>query len=877
MRVPLSWLKDYVDITIPVEELAHRLTLAGLEVASLEVIGLPAGDSALVSGDHLVWDREKIVIGHIVEIKSHPDADRLVLAVVDSGLGEPETCVTGAPNLYPYKDAGPLDPPLVAPYAREGAEVIDGHKDDGSRMILKPRTLRGIENRTMVCSEKELGISDEHEGILLFESDAAPGTPLQDALGDVILDIDLTPNLARNYSMLGVAREVAALTGQRVRYPALDIVAEGPPIEGQAAIEIRDPALNPRFILALIRGVTIGPSPEWMQRRLRRAGMRPIDNVVDVTNYVMLETGEPLHAFDYDVLIERAGGRAPTIITRTAEPGEKLTTLDGVERELDPFTELVADTAGALSLAGVMGGLESEVVDAAAEDAIRAQSTTNILLEAASWNFINIRQTLSAQRVRGKEIVSEAAARFSRGVHPAQAEVGIRRAIELMRQVAGGEIAEGLIDSYPLPAPVVRVALPLGEVERILGVAYSQDEVSGILESLEFGVERVGDDALRVTVPDHRLDIGAVNDPAHEGIAETIAQADLLEEIARISGYDRLPNTLIEDALPPQRTNTALVHEERVRDLLVKAGLQEIVTYRLTTPEREALLVPPGAASNLPDAPYLTLANPISQDKTVLRHTLLAGMLDIAAANLRWRDRLALFEAGSVYLPVEGQALPDEPRRLGIVLSGSRSLPAWQDTPQAATPHMDYFDLKGVVEALIDGLHLGETGNHVRFEPATHSTFFPGRTARLLVGGRGVGTLGELHPLVRARFDLPEQPVLIAEIDLDALLADVPDLYPVRAFANYPAIYQDIAVVVDEGVLAAEVEAVVREAGGGLLRDLRLFDVYRGEQIGAGKKSLAYALTFQADDRTLRDKDADRAREKIVKELREKLGARLRA
>lgn len=877
MRVPLSWIKDYVDITLPVEELAHRLTLAGLEVGAIEYIGVPAGDAAElgrdlavpVSSGHLVWDPDKIVVGHIREVKPHPNADRLVLAMVEHGTGELEQVVTGAPNLFPYMGKGPLDEPLAIAFAREGAELMDPYSEEpGARMTLKPRKLRGIENRTMVLSEKELGVSEEHEGIMIMQTDAAPGTPLRDVIGDVILEIDLTPNLARAYSIVGVAREVAALTGQKVRHPSLDVQAGGEPIEEQAAIEIRDPHLNPRFMAALIRGVKIGPSPEWMQRRLRKVGMRPRNNVVDITNYVMMETGQPLHAFDYDMLVSRAGGKPPTIITRTAESGETLTTLDGVDRKLDTFTELVADAAGPLSIAGVMGGLESEV----------EETTTNVLLEAANWNFINIRQTLLAQRERGEEIVSEAATRFSRGVHPAQAEVGLRRAIEMMREIAGGTIAGGVLDSYPAPAPTVTVDLPLTEVERIIGIPLSQDEVAGLLEGLEFDVERTGgtthDSAvLRVTVPPNRLDIGFVSDPAHQDIADHIAQADLLEEIARVYGYDRLPNTLIEDELPPQRTNVALVREQQVADLLTRAGLQEVINYRLTTPAREGLLLPPGAEGHDAEQPYVRLANPMSQDRTVMRRSLLPGLLDNAAANSRWRDRIALFEVGKVYLPVEGEKLPAEPRRLGILLMGRRELPAWQDPLNAEVEHMDYFDLKGVVEALTGALHLRD----VRFEAVDDATYFPGRVAKLVVAGREVGKLGELHPLVREAFDLPEQPVLVADIDLDALLADVPDLYAVETVANYPAIYQDIAVVVREDVPGADVERVIRQAGGSLLRDVRLFDVYRGEQIGANQKSLAYALAFQAEDRTLRDKDADAARAQIVRALEKEFDAQLRA
>jgi phenylalanyl-tRNA synthetase beta chain len=862
MTVPLSWLKEYVEIDVPVEELADRLTLAGLEVDSITYIGVPAGEG--VKSGHLVWDREKIVVGHIVEIRSHPDADRLVLALVESGIGVVETVVTGAPNLYPYKDQGPLNPPLVAPYAREGAQVIDGHKDDGSRMVLKPRLLRGIENRSMVCSEKELGLSDDHEGIMLIPwVGAAPGTPLQDVLGDVIFGIQLTPNLARCYSITGVAREVAALTGKKLKYPSLEVQATGAPIAGQAQIDIREPELNPRFTLALIKGVTLGPSPEWMQRRLKLAGMRPINNIVDVTNYVMLETGQPLHAFDYDVLVQRAGGKAPTIITRRAAPGERLRTLDGVERELDEFTELVTDAAGALSLAGIIGGEESEV----------RESTVNVLLESANWNFINIRRTLSAQRERGHEITSEAAARFSRGVHPAQAEVGLRRAIELMRQLAGGEIAQGILDEYQLPAPVITVDLPMSEVERVLGIALTVEQVCGILESLEFTVEQIGADTVRVTAPDHRLDIGFVNDPADADIAESIAQADLLEEIARVYGYDRIPNMMLSDELPPQRTSVDLEREEAARDLLVRAGLQEVVTYRLTTAEHEALLTPPGMPGGWPDLPYVTLANPISQEQSALRHTLLATVLSAVAANARWQTRQALFEIGQVYLPVEGERLPQEPRRLCIVMTGERVLPVWQDAAGGKPLLVDYFDLKGVIEELIEGLHV----HNVSYEAAEHSTFFPGRVAKLLINGQDAGVLGELHPLVRQAFRLPEQPVLATELDLDLLLAAVDQSPRVEAISNYPAIYQDIAVIVDETTPAAAVEQTIREAGGWLLRDVRLFDVYRGEQIGAGKKSLAYALTFQALDRTLRDVDADRVRGKIVKELERKLGAMLRA
>jgi len=903
MRVPLSWLKEYVDVTIPVEQLAHRLTLAGLEVSAIEYVGVPAGEvthdlAVPISTGHLVWDRDKLVIGHILEVKAHPNADRLVLAMVESGIGEVETVVTGAPNLYPYKGKGPINPPLVTPYAREGAEVIDGHGDGVARMILKPKNLRGIDNKSMVCSAMELGLQGGHDSILLLDSDAKPGTPLQDVLGDVILTIEVTPNMARVASILGVAREVAALTpiqglaGAKMRQPSQEVKATGKPIEGQVKIDIREPELNPRFTLALIKGVEIKPSPQWMQRRLMACGMRPINNIVDVTNYVMLETGQPLHAFDYDVLVERAGGKTPTVLTRLPEKGEKLTTLDGVKRDLDPFTILVCDEKGALSLGGIMGGAESEIYDASTyvldaqgvetpeqseklphgkADA-RPASTTNVLLEAANWNFINMRKTLAAQREHGQEITSEAGYRFSRGVHPAMSKVGLLRAIELMRELAGGEVAQGILDDYPRPAPVIEIDLPMSEVERILGVAIPQDEAARILTALEFTVVKQGKDALHVTAPNHRTDVGLVHFDEHQDITGIVGQADLIEEIGRVYGYDRMPETMIADVIPPQHDNPSLRGEELARDLMVKAGLQEVVTYRLTTPEAEMRIIPPGEANGWPEMPYIALENPISADKTVMRHTVLASMLAVVAANARWRARQALFEIGKVYWPVEGQKLPAEPTRLSLALTGERAPAAWPDGGQAGGP-MDFYDLKAVIEELVDGLH----APNVTFEPTAHSSFYPGRTATLKVDGKSVGTLGELHPLVREAFELPDQPVLVAELDLDALIAASEKLYNVQPVSSFPANYQDIAVVVDENIPANAVESVIRESGSGLLIAVRLFDLFRGDRIGVGKKSLAYALTFQAPDRTVADDEAGKQRERIVKNLEKKLGAKLRA
>ena len=846
MKIPLSWIKDFVDFDETPEAIAYALTFGGLEVEELEYVGhalAASGGKQEFKTHGLGWDREKIVTAQILEVMPHPNADRLTLLRLDDGSGKEQIVLTGAPNLFPYKGAGPLPKPIRVAYAREGAVLYDGHKPGRELMTLKRAKIRGVESYSMVCSEKELGISDEHEGIIVLDDDAPVGVPLADYLGDVVFTIKTNPNMARNISVYGVAREIAALLGKPLRDPSYAITAGGPAIAGQVNIRITNPDLNPRFVAALIKGVTISASPYHVQRRLRLCGVRPINNIVDATNYVMLEIGQPLHAFDYDALVRRAGGRAPTIITRTARPGETLRTLDGVERQLDDFTILVCDEAGALGLGGVMGGAETEVSD----------STTSVLLEGAAWEFINIRRTLQAQKLS-----SEAGYRFSRGVHPAMTVRGVSRGIECMRQWAGGVIAQGLVDEYAKPAPVVMVELPLGEVKRILGIELAVDEVKRILESLQFAVTyHATRFTFHVSVPDHRLDIGA-------GV---IGQADLIEEIARIYGYARIPETQLADALPPQRRNRSLELEELARDVLVNAGLQEVMTYSLTTPERERRAFTPGTAPD--DRPYVTLVNPISAERVAMRHSLLASVLEIAAANSRHRDRLALFEIAPVYLVEEEATLPNEPRRCAIVLTGAREPLSWKASDRAP---MDFFDLKGVVEALIAGLHIAD----VTYAAATHPTFLPGRTAQLLINGEAAGWLGELHLAVREQYDLPAQPVLAADLDFEKLLAQVDESYAVSPVPEFPPVKEDLAVIVDEAVPADRVEAVIRASGGVLLAGLTLFDVYRGEQIGAGKKSLAYSLTYQAPDRTLTDAEVAKLRGRIVKRLQEELGAVLR-
>jgi phenylalanyl-tRNA synthetase beta chain len=832
MKVPLKWLQEYVPLTLRVAELAERLTLAGLEASGVRLIGVPPPEGLRIKAEEAgpVWDRDKIFVAQVVSVEKHPNADKLKLPTVDYGQGRTRKMVTGAPNLT----VGDRSQKVVLALA--GAVLFDGHATPKKLAELKPGKIRGEPSDAMVCSTFELGIDEEHEGIVILEDDAPVGTPLVDFMGDVVLELEVTPNLARALSMIGVAREVAAVTGQALKLPPAAAPAKGEAIEGKARVVIEDPKLSARYAAMLLRGVKIGPAPGWMQRRLSYAGMRPINNVVDVTNYVMLEWGQPLHAFDYDKLTARAGGKAPTITVRPARAGEMLKTLDGADRKLTPEMLVIADGAGPVALAGVMGGAETEV----------SEATTNILLESANFDFISIRRTIQALN-----LPSEASMRFSRGIHPEVVRPAAERAADLMRQFAAATVCKGIVDVYPAPLPPQTVELKMSEVRRVLGMDVSQEEAARVLRTLEFKVEPHGPGVLRVTAPPHRLDI-------QEG------PADLIEDLARLHGYDRLPATLLADRLPPQTGCPDLEFEERVKDLLVGLGLQETINYALTAPESEARL-------GVKPPEYIRLRNPIHSERVVMRQSVLASVLEAAAANLRHETDVRLFEIGKIYVPKAASKLPDEPRRLAVVLCGRRRPEFWRE-PDEAPPALDFFDLKGVVEALAGGLHLPEPSCRRASAPHLH----PGKAAELAAGGRAIGHFGELHPKTAEAFGLAGRAVLVGEFDVDALQAVTPARHGYAPIPRFPAALRDVAVIVPEDTPADRVEAEIRAGGGDLLRGVRLFDLYRGESIGPGVKSLAYALTYQADDRTLTDKEVDKAHKKIQDRLRHVLKAQIR-
>jgi phenylalanyl-tRNA synthetase beta chain len=817
MHVPLSWLKDYVDINVPIPEMARRLTLAGLEVETIDYIGLPRAE--------LEWDAEKIVVGELRAVHPHPDADSLL------------------------DMRGKSDLRLKVAFAMEGVQLYDGHAEGKVVRKLKKTKIRGVESRAMACSEKELGLSDEHVDIIYLPDDAPVGLPLVEYMGDAVLGFDIKGPFAHLQSVYGIARETAALLGVNLKRDVMEVLERHPaeitPTPGFIELEIADPDLCPRYSAAYIEGVTIGPSPFWMQMRLRLAGQRPISNIVDITNYVMMELGQPLHAFDYHFLRARPGEDKPAIIVRRARDGERMATLDGEMRTCDAETLLITDGGGPVAIGGVMGGLDSEVTD----------ETRDVLLEAANFHFLNIRRT---SRTLG--LTTEASTRFGRGVDPELTVKAAARAAHLMAELGGGVVTPVIGDVYPGLQPQRVIAFDPALATRILGIEVPTDKIVRILTSLEFEVADGGSGTLSVTVPSHRLDV--------------TRPVDLAEEVGRVWGYDRFPTTLMRDELPPQRPNPRLEGSERVRDILVGCGLDEVITYSLVDIEEEGQLWLTDASA-APSA-YIRIVNPLSAERAYLRQALLPSVLRTTRENLRFVDRVATFEVGAVYLPVEGQGglagpLPDEPLHLSVVMVGPREPESWMAGQDRAP--MDFYDLKGVVDALLAGLGVSGT-----FEPGRHPAFHPGRCARVSVGDSMVGVLGELHPQVREAFDLPEgQPVCALEFDLDKLLAAWGAPRTLAPISVHPPVYEDLAVVVDESVSEINVRNLITQTGSSLVRSVTLFDVYRGEQVGAGRKSLAYRLVYQADDRTLTDKEVAKQRDKIVRRLEQELGATLRS
>ncbi len=799
MRVPLKWLSEYVDLTLDPRELAERLTMAGVEVA--EVV-TTAGE----------WDG--ISVAQVVDVARHPNADRLVLATVELE-GDRQTVVCGAPNVAVGQKV---------PFAPTGVRLIDGHT--GQPTVLRPAVIRGVESAGMICSEKELGLSDYHEGILVLADDAPVGAPLASYLGDAAFDLDLTPNRPDLLSMTGVAREVAALTGAAVHEPSIEYAAAGKPIKGRAQVQIDDPDLCPRYVAALIEDITVGESPPWMQERLMAAGLRPINNIVDITNYVMLELGQPLHAFDFTRL---RGGR---IVVRRARSGETMLLLDGTEQKLSADMLVIADAEVPVAVAGVMGGLDSEI----------NLNTTTVLLESANFDGPNIRRTAGALKVR-----TDASSRFDKGLSREMPPMAAQRAVKLMVELCGGKAAEGIIDVHPGKRKDVRVTLTQKRLHTLLGMELRVAQVRQVLSCLGFTCRWVPPDRYVVRVPYWRTDVNIAD--------------DVVEEIARIIGYDQLPTSRLRGELPPAWPQPRLDLRGCVADILAAAGMQEVITYSLTNLEALRKVL---GSEHLSVHPPLRTANPMSQEQEYARTSLRASLLTTLADNVRHRDDLtALFETARIYLS-RPDDLPQEVETVAAVITG-RPPDRWGESRGEPA---GFYEAKSYLDLLLDRL-----GVSAEYAEATDHALLPGRAAAVAVDGQRVGLVGQVHPRVAAGFDL-ESPVAMFEVDLDALLPHVSGLRRYQALAPYPSVEEDIAVIVDADVPAARVRGIIQEAS--LVRSVHLFDVYSGPQVPPGKKSLAFSVSYQAADHTLTDKEVRQQHKGIVARLQQEVGAVLR-
>ncbi len=816
MRVPVGWLRSYCDPGWGPDELAERLAMTGTEVERVSVAGAPAADG--------------FVVGHVLAVEPHPDADRLSVCQVDTGDGV-RTIVCGAPNVA----AG-----QAVPVAIPGATMPGGAE-------LGRAELRGVTSDGMILSEAELEISTEAAGIAVLADGAGPGTPLAEVLpvSDPVLELEVTPNRPDCLAVYGVAREVHAISEAPLAAPPWEGDAEAAgegSVADYASVSVEAPELCPRFTARVFTDVTVGQSPLWLKQRLAAAGQRPINNVVDITNYVMLLIGQPLHAFDLDAV---PGGE---LIVRRANPGERMTTLDGVERTFDADAVLVCDRDGPAGIAGIMGGAAAEVSDA----------TTRVLLEVATWNGVNILATSSGLGLR-----SEASTRFEKQLHPELALRGQRIASRLLVELCGAKLVPGTIDATAeLPAPA-RVRLRAGRVEGLLGMAIDAATCATHLERLGFGVERDGED-LEVAVPPER----------HYDVTR---EADLIEEVARVHGLaEHLPTTLpdVRERVGGLTREQAL--RRRAEDALRDLGYDEVLSWSFRDAALDERLRLAGSGRAVP---AVAVHNPLSEDHRVMRTTLLGGLLDAARLNrAHGAEHVALFESGRVYLPgrdatdgaaggsFAGERRPPvtEIHRLGCLASG-RTPASWRGGGEAN----DFFALKATLEALA-----GQLGAPLELSPADEPFLHPGRAAAVVVGGTGAGWIGELHPLVAREWDLDA--AVAFEVGLAELVASAAagrERY--EDVTAYPAVYEDVAVVVDEAVPAADVRAAVLAGGGDLLRSARVFDLYRGEQLGEDRKSLALRLEFRAPDRTLTDADVAGRRGAIAERLAE-IGGSLR-
>jgi phenylalanyl-tRNA synthetase, beta subunit, non-spirochete bacterial len=832
MRVPLTWLREYVDVQLTPEQLAERLTLLGMEVKGIEQWGA---------------DWRSVVVGELLTVEKHPYADRLHLTTVNVGSGEPLHIVCGAHNIAPGQRVPVALPGAVLP---------------GDRRIERTEKM-GIASEGMLCSGDELRITADAEGILILPAETPLGRKLSDLYGDAVLDVDVKPNRGDALCLIGLAREVAAATGATLRWPEIAVKETGDPVAERLRVEVREPELCTRFVGRWVSGARIGRSPDWVQMRLQTAGMRPINNVVDASNYVMLELGKPTHTFD------GAAVHDGTIIVRRAVEGERLETLDHVERELTEDTLIIADPRGPIGIAGVMGGADSEISD----------ETTEIAIESAIFDPVSIRRTGHRYALR-----SEASLRFEKGQEFRLARIGADRVAQLTLAWAGGSVAKGRIDTAPAEPDPSRLAFRPRRVSKLLGAEVTAAEQKALLLRVGIETEKPATaPRIQVAVDPKPLAVAAGEDLVFVAVVPTwrrdlAIEADLAEEIARVRGYESTPAHLPDTLMPPYRPSPLEVRD-MIRETLAGAGLTEVVTHALVSSLDEARLLWPEDTSEpaiLDDlaaqsGDEIAVTNPLSAQHSVLRRHLAASLLDVLSLNERQgRADVAIFEIGKGYARV-GDG-PREWTRLAFLMSGAAEPASWN---RAARPY-DLDDARGVVELLCQRLGL-PTPSYV--PDARGFPFHPGRAlvARTEGGAEALsGRIAEMHPDVLARWDLRAQRVIVAELASRALDSAVPARIHVEPIPRFPEVERDLAIIVAESHTAAEVEATIRRHGGALLRGLRLFDLYRGAPLDATEKSLAYRLVLGARDRTLTEAEVDEAVAGVRSGLESEIGAHLR-
>ncbi len=803
MRVPYSWLLDYIDPEISAEELANLLTLSGIEVESVETFGpnLPG-----------------VVVGEVKSLEPHPGRSNLVLVDTDLG-GEIVRIVCGAKNMQPGDKV---------PVAKPGSTLPGGRR-------IEEAVIYGASSTGMICSAQELdlelGTEDE---ILILDQDAKTGSPVDKVLGfdDKVIELELTPNRSDCLSMIGVAYETAALTGAEIKMPAMDPPETEPSLESIFNVRIEDPDLCPRYTARAVKEVEIKKSPLWMQLRLLKAGIRPISNIVDITNYVMWEFGQPLHAFDLKLL------ESNEIVVRRAEEEETLVTLDGVERKLTPEALVITDGKTPIGLAGVMGGENTEI----------SQATREVLIEAAGFNPTNIRRT-----ARRYNLPSEASQRFEKGVNPEAVLWSQNRAALLMNRYAGGKVLQGVVDFNQSPARPAIISVNPERVNRILGTEIPGNDIRDVLSKLGFKVNSKTSDELEVIVPLRRGDVKI--------------EEDVVEEVARLYGYNRIPYTLPRGELLENRQTEEERLHNLTRDIFTASGFYEAVTYSFINFND---LVRLRYSADDPKMKTIPVQNPFSEEQGVMRTTILPGLLRVIRHNISHRELNQLFfEVGSVYetdnLPL--QELPRENARLAVAATGMVPEQNWAVSSREA----DFFTVKGVLEALFSRLQIED----YQFIPAQMPFSHPTRCAKVKIGGSELGFLGQIHPDVAGDWEI-DQPVTVGEFDLTVLEKKANLVPRINPLPRYPAASRDLAVVVPREIPAQQLEQAIKKAGGDLVSEVKLFDLYEGKQIPKGKRSLAYSITFRLEQRTLTDEEVNRAQENIQKALFE-LGAVLRS